>query len=151
MATAELLWDGQAIGVFLGIVVVVVVVVVAGTVVVVAGIVVVVLGTVVVEVLIVVVVVVVGRVVVTQPLGSVVVGASAGLFSADVAVEVVTMKSAAPTKMRSGPRRIRWITRRVTPRTYNSWKRSRCTSDEILRRHYGMMSISTLCRSSRCE
>jgi hypothetical protein len=95
-------------------VVVVVVVVVDGTVVVVAGtVVVVVLSTVVVEVVIV-VVVVVGGVVAAQPLGSVVVGASAGAFSADVAVEVVTMKSAAPAKVRSGPRRNQWNMRRVT-------------------------------------
>lgn len=94
-------------------VVVEVVVVVAGPVVVVAGtVVVVVLGTVVVEVLIVVVVVV--GVVVVQLLGSVVVGASAGAFSAEVAVEVVTTKSAAPTKVRSGPRRNQWNMRRVT-------------------------------------
>jgi hypothetical protein len=96
------------------VVVVDVVVVVAGPVVVVAGtVVVVVLGTVVVDVLIV-VVVVVGGVVVVQPLGSVVVGASAATFSAEVAVEVVTMKSAAPTNMRSGPRRNQWNIRRVT-------------------------------------
>ena len=61
------------------------------------------------------VVVVVGNVVVTQPLGNVVVGASAGLSSADVAADVVTMKSAAHTTVTSGPPRSQWVTRRVTP------------------------------------
>jgi hypothetical protein len=111
-------------GVLLGTVVVVVlgmvVVVVVDVVVVVGAAVVEVLGTVVAGVLVVVVVdvvvvVVVGNVVAAQPLGNVAVGASAGLFSADVADEVETTKSALQAMVRSGPRRSQWVTRRVTP------------------------------------
>jgi hypothetical protein len=125
MATAALPRTGQARGVFLGIVVVVVlgiVVVVVDVVVVVVDcgtVVVVLLGVVVVEVLVEVVVVVdvvvvVGNVV-THPPGNVVVGARAGLSSADVAADVVTMNNTAHTMVRSGPRRSQWVTRRVTP------------------------------------
>ena len=116
IATAALPWLGQAISVFLGIVVVVV----AGTVVVVVvvdvGFVVVATGSVVVVVVVAgTVVVVVGNVVSAHTLGRVVVvDARAGLSWADVVVDVETMNKALSAKVRSGPRRSQWLERRVT-------------------------------------
>ncbi len=139
IANAALSCAGQAIAVFLGSVVVVVVVVVVdvGTVVVVVPVVVVVTGTVVVVTVVVVegaVLVVVVVVVVTgrHPLGTVVVvvvvDANAGPSCAEVAVEEVRITTKESAMVMSEQRRSQGIERRVTQRMYNA---SAATSDSV--------------------
>ncbi len=137
IANAALSCAGQAIAVFLGSVVVVVVVDV-GTVVVVVPVVVVVTGTVVVvtvvvvegTVLVVVVVVVVVVVTGRHPLGTVVVvvDANAGPSCAEVAVEEVRITTKESAMVMSEQRRSQGIERRVTQRMYNA---SAAASDSV--------------------